>query len=128
MKKSQVEHILSNLSSAPSGIRMSSDHDYRFEVEEIQDHKNPSINGFMIRCGFWRPDTNTGTEGEGFGRWIHVPKECSETAVVMSGFMLIKMIIEHEAMEAFLYHGVRVVDPHKNVDELSFPKSLPKNR
>lgn len=125
MELAEVKHILSNLGSAPSGIRMSTDHDYRFEVVEISGHPNPIVNGFLIRCGFWRPDTNTGEEGMGYGRFMHVPTDCSETAVVMTGLMLIKAIVEHEVMEAFEYHGVKVVNPHKNLHELCHPQTLP---
>ena len=118
-----VKTILGRLKSAPSGIRMSTERDYRFEVIELV-HENPTVDGFLIRCGFWRPDTTTGEMGEGFGRWNHVPRAASETAVVMTGWVAIKLVVEHESMEAFEYLGVKVLNPHKNVDQLAFPMTL----
>ena len=119
----RVEKILSHLKSAPSGIRMSSDKDYRFEVKEIS-HEDSSIDGFLIRCGFWRPDTLTGEMGEGFGRWNHVPRNGSAKAVVLTAFVAIKLVVEHEMMESFEYKNVKLFNPHKHLEELALPKKL----
>jgi hypothetical protein len=78
--------------------------------------------GFLIRCGFWRPDTNTGVMGEGFGRWNFVPKGSSVDAVVKTAYVAIKLVVEHEMMEAFEFDGVKVFDPHKSLQDLAFPK------
>ena len=121
----RVEKILSSLKSAPSGIRMSTDRDYRFEVKEIF-HEDSSVDGFLIRCGFWRPDTLTGEMGEGFGRWNHVPRNGSVKAVVLTAFVAIKLVVEHEMMESFEYKSVKLFNPHKHLEELAYPNSLPK--
>jgi len=120
----QVKTYLSNIRSAPSGIQMSSDKGYKFEVVGLS-HENPTIDGFLIRCGFWRPDTNTGEMGEGWGRWTHVPSYSTEDSVVKSGYVAIKLVVEHEMMEAFEYKGVKVFDPHKDLKGLAYPKELP---
>lgn len=124
LTKERIENILSHLKSAPSGIRMSTDKDYRFEVEEVI-HENTSVDGFVIRCGFWRPDTTNGEMGEGFGRWNHVPRNGSVKAVVMTAYVAIRLVVEHEMMESFEFMERKVIDPHKSLNELVFPKRLP---
>lgn len=119
-----VKLYVSRVSSGPSGIRMSSDGDYRFEVKELP-HEDPTINGFLIRIGFWRPDTNSGAMGEGFGRWMHVPATSSEDGVVKTAYVCIDLVVRHEMMEAFLYSGVRIFDPHKGINDLAHPDKLP---
>ncbi len=121
-----VRKYVGNVSSGKSGIRMSSDGDYRFEVEELK-HENPIFNGFMIRVGFWRPDANTGEMGEGFGRWMHVPATSDESGVVKTAYVCIDLVVRHEMMEAFLYKGVRIFDPHSSVYDLAYPKVLPED-
>jgi len=118
-----IQEILSHISSDPSGIRMSTDKDYRFEVKEIKD-EDPSVDGFLIRCGFWRPDTNTNVMGEGFGRWNHVPRNSRYDAVVMTAWVAIDLVVRHESMEAFKFMDVKVLNPHKSVEELAYPKTL----
>lgn len=119
-----VVTLLARIKSAPSGIRMSTERDYRFEVKEIKD-EDPSVDGFLIRCGFWRPDTSTGVMGEGFGRWNHVPRNASETAIIMTGWVAITLVLQHEAMEAFEVDGVKILNPHKSLEELAYPRTLP---
>lgn len=120
----QVKLYASSVTSGPSGIRMSSDGDYRFEVKELK-HEDPTINGFLIRVGFWRPDANSGSMGEGFGRWMRVPATSDEGGVVKTAYVCIDLVVRHEMMEAFLYKGKRVFDPHKSIDDLAYPDSLP---
>ena len=120
----RVENILSHLKSAPSGIRMSSDKDYKFEVKEVS-HEDSSVDGFLIRCGFWRPDTLTGEMGEGFGRWNHVPRNGSVKSVVLTAYVAIKLVVEHEMMESFEFMNTKVLDPHKNLPSLAYPNFLP---
>jgi len=121
MQLKEVKDILSNINSAPSGIRMSTDNDYEFQVKEINDD-DESVNGFLIRCGFWRPDTFTGEMGQGWGRWNHVPRIAGEKGVVMTAYVAIKLIVEHEMMEAFEYKKVKLVNPHKSLSQLAHPK------
>jgi|TARA_R110000851_G_scaffold145114_5_gene284481 hypothetical protein len=123
MTLERVYSILSKLKSAPSGIQMSTDKDYRFEAVEI-NHENEMVDGFLIRCGFVRPDTNSGEMGEGFGRWNHVQKNASAKAVIMTAFVAIKLVVEHEMLEAFEYQGEKLFNPHKSLDELAYPQAL----
>ena len=120
----EVQQYVDHVSSGPSGIRMSNDGGYRFEVKELA-HEDPTVNGFLIRVGFWRPDANSGEMGEGFGRWMHVPCTSSEDGVVKTAWLCIDLVIKHEAMEAFLYKGKRIFDPHKDLSSLAYPDHLP---
>lgn len=116
----QVQQILDRISFAPSGIRMHKEGDVKFEAKETSD-------GFLIRCSFWRPDTQTGEEGTGYGRWYHTSLDSSEKAIVMCAWLAFEQVVKHEMMECFLYKKVRIFDPHKSLDELAYPKALPPN-
>ena len=37
-----------------------------------------------------------------------------------------ELIVRHELMEAFLYKGIRIFDPHRTVEELSLPELMEK--
>ena len=126
MTLEKIVGILENLKSAPSGISMSSENDYRFEVIEVRSDGEINADGFLLRCGFIRPDTTTGEMGEGFGRWNYFPKNSSEKSVIMTAFVAIKLVVEHEMLEAFEFKGTKLFNPHKTLDELSFPEVLPK--
>jgi hypothetical protein len=123
MTLERIHNILSKLKSAPSGIQMSTDKDYRFEVVEI-NHENETVDGFLVRCGFIRPDTNSGEMGEGFGRWNHLPRNASVKAVVMTAYVSIKLVVEHEMLEAFEYQSEKLFNPHKTLEELAYPKKV----
>ena len=43
-------------------------------------------------------------------------------------WLLAELIVRHELMEAFLYQGVRIFDPHHSVAELSMPAQARKVR
>ena len=90
---------------------------WKFQVKEIQD-------GFLLRTSFKRPDTNTGKVGIGFGRWMFVHKETDEHGIIMTAWVCFKLIVEHELMEAIKYRGVRILDPHKSLEELAYPKQF----
>lgn len=80
--------------------------------------------GWFVRTSFVRPDTNTGEVQRGFGRWEYIASGATESAVVKTCWVLAKMIVEHELMEAFTYKGVRIFDPHHTVEELSLPHRI----
>jgi hypothetical protein len=120
----QVKEILANISSAPSGIQMSSKNgDIKFEAEECLAGENESIRGFLIRCSFWRPDTNTGKMGTGYGRYIHTPEDSDEKQIVMTAYVCYNLIVEHEKLEAFLYKNHRLFNPHKTLEQLYYPET-----
>jgi hypothetical protein len=111
-----VKQILSKIKFAEySCIDMGWD----FEVKKRNDL-------YLIRTSFMRKDINTGEYGKGWGRWHTTPIEfATETSVVMTAWVCVKMIVEHELLEGFEYKGVKVFNPHKTLDELVYPNILP---
>jgi len=93
-------------------------------LDEIGDHI-----GFLIYSGFERPDTHTGVVSTGWGRaWFislgYRQNDCKE--LVMTAWMAIGQIVEHERLEAFSYDGARLFDPHKSLDDLAHPEKFKK--
>lgn len=78
--------------------------------------------GWLIRATFTRPDTHTGVLGRGHGRWEFIDIGASESGVVKTCWLLAELVVRHELMEAFLYQGRRIFDPHRTVAELSMPR------
>lgn len=115
--KESIQSKLDKISFAPSGIRMNDSGKASFIVIE----KNGNL---FIQCSFWRPDTRTGLDAQGFGRPYYIDPKSSETAIIMTAWMAFKQIIEHEAMECFLYKDVRLFDPHKNLQQLAYPQEI----
>ncbi len=116
MKLKEIQKALSDISFAPSNLDMG----WKWQVKK---------NGkdFKIRCSFRRPDTNTGEVGEGFGRWMLVDRNSDSRGVIMTAWVCAKLIVDHELMEAFLYKNVRILDPHKSLEDLGFPHELGTN-
>jgi len=110
----EIKKIIKNISFAPSNLDMG----WKFQIKEVSD-------GFHIRTTFKRPDTNTGKIGTGYGRWMFVHKNSDDRSIVMTAWVCAKLIVEHELMEAFLFKGVRILDPHKSLIDLAHPNVLP---
>lgn len=110
-----VKEILKNINFAEySCIDMGWD----FEVKEQGDL-------YLIRTSFMRKDIDTGNLGKGWGRWHTTPAEvATETSIVMTAWVCVKMIVEHELLEGFEYKGKKVFHPHKTLDELVYPEKL----
>lgn len=117
MKLKDIKKALSDISFAPSNLDMG----WKWQAKK---------NGkdFKIRCSFRRPDTNTGEVGEGFGRWMLIDRKSDARGVIMTAWVCAKLIVDHELMEAFLYRNVRILDPHKNLEDLGFPHELGTNQ
>jgi len=109
----EIKKIIKNISFAPSNLDMG----WKFQIKEVSD-------GFHIRTSFKRPDTNTGKIGTGYGRWMFVHKNSDDRSIVMTAWVCAKLIVEHELMEALKYRGVRILDPHKSLDDLAYPKQF----
>lgn len=90
---------------------------------EIKEDKVNDL--FLIRTTFKRKDINSGEFGSGFGRWHTTPAStASEKSIVMTAWVCVKMIIEHELLEGFEYRDIKVFDPHKSLNELIYPKKF----
>lgn len=110
----EIKKIVKNITFAPSNLDMG----WKWKVREIKD-------GFLIRTSFKRPDTNTGKNGTGYGREMFIPKNVDDRYVVFTAWKCAQLIVEHELMEAFLFKGVRILDPHKSLIDLAHPHVLP---
>lgn len=67
---------------------------------------------WLICATFVRPDRDTGKPGVGAGRWLHVAFGSTARSVVGTAFTAIKLVVDHELLEAFHVDGCRPWDPH----------------
>jgi hypothetical protein len=109
----KIKDILKNITFAPSCLNMA----WEFDVKKNED-------GFMIRSSFQRPDTHTGEIGRGYGRWMFIDKKTDERGIVMTAWVCAELIVKHELLEAFLFRGARILDPHKSLEDLAYPMKL----
>jgi hypothetical protein len=114
----QLREVFDRISFAPSCVNMG----WTWEIEELHVAPNAALKGWLVNTTFRRPDTNTGVVGIGSGRKEFIGVGASESGVVKTAWLLAELIVRHELMEAFLYRGVRIFDPHHSVDELSMPQ------
>ena len=108
--------VLDQITFAPSCVNMG----WAWQIEELR-LADGSLRGWLVNTTFRRPDTNTGEIGIGSGRQELIAKGSSESGVVKTAWLLAELIVRHELMEAFLYQGVRIFNPHNTVEELSLP-------
>lgn len=80
--------------------------------------------GWLIWVEFQRPDTQTGEVGWGRSRDEIVWQGSSESSVVKTCWLLAKLIVDHELMEAFQYEGFRVFDPHYTLGDLQLGQKI----
>ena len=109
----EIQTIVSRITFNPSCVDMG----WKFECKE-------EGTGFVIRTTFQRPDPHNGVKRTGYGRWMFLHKDIDERGIVMTAWLCAELIVKHELMEAFNYAGVRILDPHKSLEELSFPNKL----
>lgn len=116
MTLKEVMKVLNNINfSAHSCIDMG----WEFEVKIVEGF-------FFIRTSFKRKDIISGEFGTGWGRWHTTPVEsASETSIIMTAWVAVKMIVEHELLESFEYKQKKVFNPHKTISQLIYPETLP---
>lgn len=119
MNIEEIKKVLSKIKFAPSNLDMG----WEWQVKESYE-KDSVVNGFLLRTSFRRPDTKTGEVGIGYGRWMFVYKDADERSIVMTAWVCAELIVKHELMEAFLYDNIRILDPHKSLEELAYPNLL----
>jgi hypothetical protein len=120
----ELRGVLDGISFAPSGLQMG----WTWEIEELRVAPAGALKGWLVNTTFKRPDTETGIMGVGRGRQEFIAVGTSESGVVKTAWLLAELIVRHELMEAFLYRGVRIFDPHHSVEELSMPHEARKAR
>jgi hypothetical protein len=114
----QLRAVFDRISFAPSCVNMG----WTWEIEELPTAPAGDLKGWLVNTTFRRPDTDTGVVGVGRGRQEFVAVGASESGVVKTAWLLAELIVRHELMEAFLYRGIRIFDPHHTVEELSMPQ------
>lgn len=117
----QLRAVLDQISFAPSCVDMG----WQWQIEELR-LQSGDLRGWLVNTTFRRPDTHTGEIGIGTGRQELIAYGASESAVVKTCWLLAELIVRHELMEAFLYRGVRIFNPHHSVDALSMPAKAAK--
>jgi hypothetical protein len=111
-----VKEILDNINFAEHSCI---DMGWEFEVKVVERF-------YFIRTSFKRKDINTGEFGTGWGRWNTTPIPwASETSIVMTAWVCVDQIVRHELLEGFEYKGKKVFNPHKTIDQLVYPETLP---
>ena len=91
---------------------------WRFRASELEGR-------FIIQTSFQRKDINSGELGTGWGRENVTPvEEATEMSIVMTAWMAIETVVKHELMEGFEYKGVKLLNPHKSINELAYPEIL----
>lgn len=76
------------------------------------------IKGWLINTTFKRPDILDGKIGKGKGRQIFIAKGASASSIFFSCVVCVKLIVEHEWMEAIRFNGKRILNPHNSVEML----------
>lgn len=113
-----VQNILDHVTFAPSCVDMG----WEWEIEALYgkyDGTRGRIIGYNVRTTFQRPDTDTGVVGRGHGRWWFIEPGTSRSGVVKTAWLACKQIVEHELMEAFMFEGSRVFNPHADIMDLA---------
>jgi hypothetical protein len=114
---SALQGVLDNITFAPSCLDMG----WAWHIEPVFHFDSAGHRGWLVNTTFRRPDTHTGLIGTGSGRQEFIAYGTTESSVVKTAWLLAELIVRHELMEAFLYRGVRIFDPHRTVEELSMP-------
>jgi hypothetical protein len=93
------------------------DFNWGWQVKENAD-------GFLIRASFDRLDVYKNEISKGYGRWMHTEKDVTESGIVKTAWLCTELIVRHEMMEAFQYRNAKILNPHKSVKDLAYPKEL----
>lgn len=132
LKQQRLEYatllkILKNITFGVSCINFN----WGWEICEVNgtfnsytDETITNSRGFLINTTFTRPDILTGELGIGKGRRMWIEDTASETSIVMTAWVCVELIIKHESMEGFTYRGAKLLNPHKNIEQLAYPSAL----
>lgn len=109
----EVEQALARISLPNTAL----DWQWKFHARKVPGDGG-DISGWLISATFMRPDTSTGKLGEGRSREEHVAFGAHPDSVVKTAYVILKLTVEHELMEAFRVDGARVFDPHRTIEQL----------
>lgn len=117
MNEDLLRKVIARVTQSPSCVDMGWEWDIR-TVFYPAVHGQLEEAGFLIRCSFQRPDTNTGDVGRGWGRFFHLNPDESVTGVVKTMKLAMTRIVDHEIDEMIRYNGERIFDPHYDISDL----------
>jgi hypothetical protein len=96
------------------------DFEFRPVLVRATDDGTPfEKNGWLVWVSFRRPDIRTKEMGRGRGRDEIVWAGTTVSGVVKTTWLLVELMVRHELMEAFLFQGSRIFNPHNSVYALS---------
>lgn len=107
--------ILKKITFDPSNVDMGWDWRAREVFKQTGE-----VDGYLFQCSFRRPELRSGLMGTGYGREWYVGVNATEDSIVKTAWCAVNMIVTHEMMENFKWAGIRVFDPHKTLNELSY--------
>lgn len=117
MNEELLRRVIARVTQSPSCVDMGWEWDVR-EVFYNAVHGQTESAGFLIRCSFQRPDTNSGKVGRGWGRFFHLNEDESVTGVVKTMKLAMTRIVDHEIDEMIRYMDERIFDPHYDISDL----------
>lgn len=85
--------------------------DWSFRVQ-------PKGDGFLVFAVFTAPDSNTGVPSEQHSRKWYVSSHAVSSEIIQTAYAAVQRAILHEVAEDFLYRGLRIYNPHLDVEEL----------
>jgi hypothetical protein len=119
----EIKTILSNINFAEHSC-VDMDWDFEVGIAPSPDKEEGAL--LLMRTSFMRKDIDDGSFRKGWGRWHTTPfSTATEKSIIMTAWVCVKMIIEHELLEGFEYHDKKVFHPHKSLEALVYPDILP---
>lgn len=122
----KLSKILKHITFKKSCVNL----EWDFEIQKLDgvstsiETDSKHISGFLVSVLFTRPDINTGQIGVGKGREMWISEYASIDSVVKTIWVSVNLIIQHEMLESYQFGGATIFDPHKNLIELAFPKTI----
>lgn len=112
----QLKAVVDRISFQPDSVV---NLNWRIDGVPALEEGTNALTGWLMRVAFERPDTYTGKLETGFSRWEFVPVGATVSSAVKTCWVLFRLTIEHELMEAFMVDGKRIFNPHHTIDELA---------
>lgn len=96
---------------------------WQFEFRPVEIHEENKSwmvkKAWLVHVSFERPDINSGKVGRGRSRDEIVWQGTTLSGAVKTGYVLLKLTIEHELMEGFHWNAARIFNPHNTIEELA---------
>jgi hypothetical protein len=112
-----LEEVLSRISMKNSVLDFK--WEFKYSSVEVLSISGPDRLGWLLWAEFERPDIVTGQVGIGRGRDEIIWEGTTESGVIKTAWVVLKMLVEHELMEAFKVDGKRPFNPHNTIESLN---------